>query len=85
MMYIELESLGQVLRVEGSSLYIGNEKDEGVYVDDISSLEGTEIYKRITELEKELRSALTELKDIVIDKVKRNELEGVVDEAREVA
>lgn len=85
MMYIELESLGQVLRVEGSSLYIGNEKDEGVYLDDIRELEGTEIYKRIVELEKELRSTVTELKDIAIDKVKRNELEGVVDEAREVA
>ena len=85
MMYIELESLGQVLRVEGSSLYISNEKDEGVYVDDIRELEGTVIYKRIVELEKELRGAVTELKDIAIDKVKRNELKGVVDEAREVA
>ncbi|AXH09068.1 hypothetical protein CP960_06130 [Malaciobacter halophilus] len=85
MMYIELESLGQVLRVEGSSLCIGNELDEGVYVDDISSLEGTELYKKITELEKELRGALTELKDIAIDKVKRNELKGVIDEANEVA
>lgn len=84
-MYIELESLGQVLRVEGSSLCIGNETDEGVYVDNIRGLEGTEIYKRIVELEKELRGAVTELKDITIDKVKRNELEGVIDEAREVA
>ncbi|WP_424687697.1 MAG: hypothetical protein ACNI3H_05600 [Halarcobacter ebronensis] len=85
MMYIELESLGQVLRVVGTSLCIGNESDEGVYVDDISSLEGTELYKRIIELEKELRGVLTELKDIAIDKVKRNELEGVIDEAKEVA
>lgn len=84
-MYIELESIGQMLRVVDGSLCIGNENDEGVYVDDISSPEGTELYKRITELEKELRGALTELKDIAIDKVVRNELEGVIDEAKEVA
>lgn len=84
-MYIELESIGQMLRVVDGSLCIGNENDEGVYVDDLRGSKGCELYKRVTELEKELAGALTELKEIAIDKVVRNELEGVIDKAKEVA
>ncbi len=79
MMYIELESIGQMLRVVDGSLCIGNEDGEGVYVDELRSSKGREIYKKVSELEKELVGALTELKDIAIDKVKRNELEGVIE------
>ncbi len=84
-MYIELESIGQMLRVVDGSLCIGNENDEGIYVDDLRASKGSELYKKVRELEKELVGALTELKELAIDKVKRNELEGVIDETREVA
>ncbi|MDX4062699.1 hypothetical protein Q6A84_00655 [Aliarcobacter skirrowii] len=43
MLSVELESLGLMLSVNGNSLYIGNERDEGVYLDDLRSLESTEV------------------------------------------
>ena len=47
MLSVELESLGLMLSVNGNSLYIGNERDEGIYVDDLTSLESAEAYKRV--------------------------------------
>ena len=86
MLSVELESLGLMLSVNGNSLYIGNEKDEGIYVDDLTSLESAEAYKRVIELEKELKGAITELRDICLNELKNdNGINGVIDEVKEVA
>ncbi|MFY4742509.1 hypothetical protein ACOTVT_03300 [Aliarcobacter butzleri] len=86
MLSVELESLGLMLSVNGNSLYIGNEKDEGVYVDDIRSLESTEVYKRVIQLEKELRGAITELKELCSSELRNDKgVKGVIDEVKKVA
>ncbi|RXJ84755.1 hypothetical protein [Arcobacter cloacae] len=86
MLSVELESLGLMLSVNGNSLYIGNEKDEGVYIDDIRSLESFEAYKRVLELEQELRGSITELKELCLNELRNdNGVKGVIDEAKEVA
>lgn len=83
MLSVELESLGLMLSVNGNSLYIGNEKDEGIYVDDLSILKSDEAYKRVIELEKELRGAITELKELCSNELRNDK--GVIDEVKEVA
>ena len=86
MLSVELESLGLMLSVNGNSLYIGNERDEGVYVDDLTSLESAEAYKRVIELEKELRGAITELREICLNELKNDKgAKGIIDGGKEVA
>ena len=86
MLSVELESLGLMLSVNGNSLYIGNEKDEGVYVDDLTSLKSDEAYKRVIELEKELIGAITELKELCSNELRNDKGDkGVIDEVKEVA
>lgn len=86
MLSVELESLGLMLSVNGNSLYIGNEKDEGIYVDDLTSLKSDEAYKRVIELEKELIGAITELKELCSNELRNdNGINGVIDEVKEVA
>lgn len=86
MLSVELESLGLMLSVNGNSLYIGNERDEGVYVDDLRSLESSEVYKRVIELEKELIGAITELKKLCSNELRNdNGIKGVIDGVKEVA
>ncbi|MCT7626786.1 hypothetical protein ACOTVQ_09640 [Aliarcobacter butzleri] len=86
MLSVELESLGLMLSVNGNSLYIGNERDEGVYVDDLRSLESTEVYKRVIQLEKELIGAITELKELCLNELRKdNDIKGVIDGVKEVA
>ena len=86
MLSVELESLGLMLSVNGNSLYIGNEKDEGVYVDDLTSLKSDEAYKRVIELEKELIGAITELKELCSNELRNDKgVKGVIDEVKEVA
>lgn len=86
MLSVELESLGLMLSVNGNSLYIGNERDEGVYVDDLRSLKSDEAYKRVIELEKELIGAITELKELCSNELRNDKgINGVIDEVKEVA
>lgn len=86
MLSVEVESLGLMLSVNGNSLYIGNEKDEGVYVDDITSLKSDEAYKRVIELEKGLIGAITELKELCLDELRNdNGIKGVIDRVKGVA
>ncbi len=86
MLTVEVESLGLMLSVNGNSLYIGNEKDEGIYVDDLRNLESSETYKRVLELEQELRGAITELKELCSNELRNdNGINGVIDEVKEVA
>lgn len=86
MLSVELESLGLMLSVNGNSLYIGNEKDEGVYVDDLTSLKSDEAYKRVIELEKELIGAITELKELCSNELRNDKgIKGVIDGVKEVA
>lgn len=86
MLSVEVESLGLMLSVNGNSLYIGNESDEGVYVDDLRSLESSEAYKRVLELEQELIGAITELRELCLDELRNdNGIKGVIDGGREVA
>lgn len=86
MLSVELESLGLMLSVNGNSLYIGNEKDEGIYVDDLISLKSDEAYKRVLKLEKELIGAITELKELCSNELRNNNgINGVIDEVKEVA
>ncbi|MCT7501401.1 hypothetical protein N5S92_05320 [Aliarcobacter cryaerophilus] len=86
MLSVELESLGLMLSVNGNSLYIGNERDEGVYLDDLRSLESTEVYKRVIQLEKELIGAITELKELCLNELRKdNDIKGVIDGVKEVA
>lgn len=86
MLSVELESLGLMLSVNGNSLYIGNEKDEGIYIDDLRSLKSDEAYKRVIELEKELIGAITELKELCSNELRNDKgINGVIDEVKEVA
>ena len=86
MLSVELESLGLMLSVNGNSLYIRNEKDEGVYVDDLTSLESAKAYKRVIQIEKELRGAITELKELCSNELRNDKgVKGVIDEVKEVA
>ncbi len=78
MLSVEVESLGLMLSVNGNSLYIGNEKDVDIYVDDLRSLESSEAYKRVLELEEKLRDAITELKEVCLNELKNdNGIKGV--------
>jgi len=86
MLSIELNSLGLMLSVCGNSLYIGNEKDEGIYVDDLTSLKNDEVYKRVIELEKRLRGAMTELKGLCLNELQNDKgIRGAIDGFKEVA
>lgn len=86
MLSVEVDSLGLMLSVNGNSLYIGNERDEGVYVDDLRSFKSDEAYKRVIELEQELRGAITELRELCLNELRNdNGIKGVIDEVKEVA
>lgn len=86
MLSVELESLGLMLSVNGNSLYIGNERDKGVYLDDLRSLESAEVFKKVIQLEKEIRGAITELKELCSNELQNdNGVRGVIDGVKEVA
>lgn len=69
-MEITLNGIRETLKLQGTSLFIGNEYDESikdVYIEDITSLTDGALSQRVSELSLMLTEALCELKQMSIE------------------
>ena len=82
-MRIELDTLGEALVLQGTSLYIGNENDNSktsVYLEDISRLQELDLYRIIKGLESQLTVNLMLFKEMAIEAYQDEPfIEGSVD------
>lgn len=87
-MRIELNTIGQVLELQGTSLFIGNEYDNkitDVFLEDVSEVNNGEMIEKISEIEKMLSEAVEGLKKMTVEAY-HNEpmIEGSLDIGDEV-
>ena len=69
-MEITLNGIRETLKLQGTSLFIGNEYDSSksdVFIEDISSLTDGKLYGKVQELEVMLSEALVELKQMALE------------------
>lgn len=88
-MELTIEGLGKTLRIQGTSLFIGNEYDttkDSIYLEDISRVQNKELVSKIEELNKIVSERLQEVKELAIEAYKNEWMvEGELDEAEGVA
>lgn len=82
-MEITLSSIEEVMTVQGTSLFIGNERDRSktsVFIEDISGLKDTRLHNKVKELEVLLQVAVREIKELAIEDYNNEPMiEGALD------
>lgn len=69
-MEITLSSIEEVMTVQGTSLFIGNERDTSktsVFIEDISGLQDSRLHDKVRELELLLKMAVMEVKEVAVE------------------
>lgn len=69
-MELTIEELEETLRIQGASLFIGNEYDTSktsVYLEDISKVQNKKLIEKLTELNKIVSESLQEVKQLAIE------------------
>lgn len=82
-MEITLSSIEEVMTVQGTSLFIGNERDTSktsVFIEDITELKDTRLHDKVKELEMLLQTAVREFKELAIEAYNNEQMiEGALD------
>lgn len=70
-MELTIEGLEETLRVQGTSLFIGNEYSDtnkvSVYLEDVSKVQNKELVEKLEELHKVVSGACQEIKELAIE------------------